>query len=79
MEVKVLGTGCATCQKLYERVQEAIALSGRSVTLTKVKSLPGMMAYGVMMPPALVVDEQVKCEGRMPSMEEIVGWIASGS
>ena len=33
------------------------------------------MAYPVMTTPALVIDEAVKVSGRMPSREEIVGWL----
>jgi hypothetical protein len=30
------------------------------------------MAYGVMSTPALVVDEQLRLAGRVPSMDEVV-------
>ena len=33
------------------------------------------MAYPVMTTPALVIDEVVKVAGRMPSREEIAGWL----
>jgi len=35
------------------------------------------MKYGVMMTPALVVDEEVKSSGRIPAPSEIVSWITS--
>jgi len=33
------------------------------------------MTYGVMTTPGLVVDGQVKIAGKMPTEEQILGWI----
>jgi hypothetical protein len=33
------------------------------------------MGYGVMVTPALVIDETVKVTGRIPSKDEIKNWI----
>jgi hypothetical protein len=35
------------------------------------------MKYGVMMTPALVIDEEVKSSGRIPPSAEIVSWIST--
>ena len=75
MDVKVLGTGCAKCKKLYAEAEKAIAQSGVSATLTKIEKLDEIMAFGVMMTPALVVDGEVKCSGRIPGTAEIAGWL----
>ena len=37
-----------------------------------------LMAYPVMTTPALVIDEEVKISGRMPSKDEIAGWLKPG-
>jgi small redox-active disulfide protein 2 len=75
MKIKVLGTGCAKCRKLYAEVEKAIATSGKPVELEKVEKIDEIMTYGVMMTPALVVGEEVKSSGRIPSTSEIVAWI----
>ncbi len=36
------------------------------------------MAYPIMTTPALVVDEQVKCSGRIPSKDELRSWLSYG-
>ena len=33
MEIKVLGSGCATCHKLYESVKQAVAELGADLAL----------------------------------------------
>jgi small redox-active disulfide protein 2 len=79
MRIKVLGTGCAKCKKLYAEAEKAIASSGKTVELEKVEQIDEIMKYGVMMTPALVVDEEVKSSGRIPAPSEIVAWISAGA
>jgi len=71
MIIKVLGTGCANCKKLEVQTKEAIKQLGIDAVFEKVENLQEIMAYGVMKTPALVVDEQVKVMGRVPSIEDI--------
>jgi small redox-active disulfide protein 2 len=75
MEIKVLGTGCAKCKKLYEEAQKAITESGVAADLGKVEKLDEIASYGVMMTPSLVIDGEVKSAGRLPKSSEIAGWI----
>jgi small redox-active disulfide protein 2 len=79
MKVKVLGTGCPKCKSLYAEAQKAISESGVSVELEKVENIDDIVGYGVMMTPALVVDEEVKASGRIAKASEIVSWIKEKS
>lgn len=79
MKLKVLGTGCMKCKKLYAEAEKAIAASGVAVELEKVERIDEIMKYAVMMTPALVVDEEVKSSGRIPPSAEIAAWIASAA
>lgn len=79
MKIKILGTGCAKCKKLYAEAEKAIASSGKAVELEKVEQIDEIMKYGVMMTPALVVNEEVKSTGRIPATSEIVSWISAGA
>jgi small redox-active disulfide protein 2 len=75
MHVKVLGPGCAKCQRLYNEAERAVAESGIDITLEKVEDVESIMDYGIMMTPAIVVDEQVKASGRVPPASEIALWL----
>ena len=79
MEVKVLGPGCAKCQKLYDDVERAIAELGVEASVTKVDKLADIMAYKVLMTPALVIDGQVKVAGRIPDRAELAGWLTTAA
>jgi len=75
MKIEVLGTGCAKCNELETKVKEAVARSGRFVQIEKVTDLQKIMGYGVMSTPGLVIDGKVVSTGRVPSPEELSGWI----
>jgi small redox-active disulfide protein 2 len=79
VNIKVLGTGCAKCKKLYAETEKAIAVSGQTPTLEKVEKIDEIMKYGVLVTPALVVDGEVKASGRIPSTAEIAGWIGAAA
>ena len=63
MEIKVLGTGCATCKALYNTVQEVVKDLGIEATVIKEEDLLKIMGYNVLSLPALVVDEKVMAKG----------------
>ncbi|MBK6846320.1 MAG: TM0996/MTH895 family glutaredoxin-like protein [Proteobacteria bacterium] len=79
MDVKVLGTGCAKCKKLYAEVEKAVAQSGLSASLEKVEKLDEIMKFGVMTTPALVIDGEVKCSGRVAPVPEIISWLSTAA
>lgn len=71
MEIKVLGTGCARCHELDKVVRKAVEELGLDASVEKVEDLAGIMSYGVMSTPALVVDGVVRLAGRVPSVAEM--------
>jgi small redox-active disulfide protein 2 len=75
MEIKVLGMGCARCHDLEKRVRKALAETGRPADVEKIEDIQKIMTYQVMATPGLVIDGVVKSAGRLPSVEEIKGWI----
>lgn len=79
MKIQVLGTGCAKCQKLYAEVQEAIEQAGASAELSKVETLEEIVTFGVAFTPGLVIDGEVKSQGKLPSLAQIVSWITEAA
>lgn len=75
MLIKILGSGCAKCNRLEQLTREAVAELGIEAQFEHVRDMDKIMAYPVMTTPALVVDEVVKVSGRIPSREEIIDWL----
>jgi len=73
--IKILGRGCANCDRLEQLARAAVAEAGVEAELVKVKEFPEIAAYGVMSTPGLVINEKVVCSGRVPTQENIVAWL----
>jgi len=69
--LQILGTGCPKCKKLAENTEAAAKALGLDYQLEKVTDIRQIMAFGVMVTPALVVDGQVKVAGKVPSVEDL--------
>jgi small redox-active disulfide protein 2 len=79
MEIKVLGPGCQRCKALYAETEKALKLSGVEASVTKVEDMKAIMGYRIMITPALVIDGEVKCAGRIPTIAEISSWIMTAA
>ena len=75
MLIKILGTGCAKCQRLEQLTREVVAELGVEAGFEHVRDMKEIMAYPITTTPALVIDEEVMVFGRMPSKDEIAGWL----
>ncbi|GBC60009.1 glutaredoxin [Desulfonema ishimotonii] len=75
MDIKVLGPGCAKCEKTEKIVKDVIADAGADATVEKVTDMMQIAAYGVFSTPAVIVDGEVKCSGKVPKKDEIRSWL----
>ena len=75
-QIKVLGPGCRRCEQLAAATKEAADQLGIEYELEKVKDVAKLADYGVMMTPGLVVDGEVKSQGKVLSLEEIKALLA---
>ncbi|MEQ8477796.1 thioredoxin family protein [Fulvivirga sp.] len=70
--IKILGTGCARCQSLTGLVKDVVSENHIDATIEKVEDIEEIMKFNVMATPALVIDNEIKTKGRIPSKEEIL-------
>ena len=71
MKIQILGTGCAKCNALTMVTEKAAQSIGLPYELEKVTDLKQIMAFGVMLTPALVVDGKVRVAGKVPNLNEL--------
>ena len=72
LQIKVLGSGCANCQKLERETRTALDNATIEYELTKVTDYADIASYGVMRTPALVINEEVVSIGKIPKQDKIV-------
>jgi small redox-active disulfide protein 2 len=71
MQILVIGPGCAKCKTLVQFTEQAVKELGVAAKINKVTDLKQIIALGVMMTPALVVNGTVKVMGKVPTMPEL--------
>jgi small redox-active disulfide protein 2 len=77
MEIKVLGPGCPRCETTKKHVEEAVAESNVDAKITKITDTMEIAKHGVFGTPAVIIDGEVKSVGKIPTKEEIKGWIGN--
>ena len=75
MEIKVLGPGCAKCEKTYDIVKEALGETGGDAAIVKVTDTMEIAKHGVFGTPAVIVDGKVKCVGKIPDKKDVLKWL----
>ncbi len=75
MLIKVCGPGCASCDKTQKIVEAAVAAKGIGAAIVKVKDFQEIAQLGVFSTPAVVINGEVKCVGRVPKQSEVEAWL----
>jgi len=81
MKIEVIGLEppCEWCTQLLENVREALALSKVEATVVKQWTLSQEVRdkYGLLLSPALVIDGMVVSQGKVFSVEKLVGLLGA--
>lgn len=75
MEIRILGPGCPRCDEVEKRTMKALAELNVAADVQKITDIKKIAEYKIFGTPGLVINEKVKCTGRIPSPEEIKNWI----
>ena len=77
MEIKVCGPECASCTKAVNIIEETVMEMGLSVQIDKITGYSKMVKLGVLSTPAIIIDGDIKCAGKIPTKNEVLKWINS--
>jgi small redox-active disulfide protein 2 len=75
-KIEVLGPGCVKCVKLAENVAQALTEAGAEAEVTKVQDMFEIMQRGCNRTPGIIIDGQLKLQGRIATVKEIKEWLA---
>jgi small redox-active disulfide protein 2 len=70
MEIKVLGSGCANCKKLYDNVSLAVNEMALDAQLLYVTDMKSIAQSGLLRTPGLIIDNVIISYGRVLTVEE---------
>lgn len=76
MKIEILGTGCAKCKGLYERVKKVVEETQSTATISKIEDITEILKFGVMTTPAMVIDGKIIAQGNIPEESDIKKWLS---
>ncbi len=79
IDIKVLGPGCPQCDRLEQALMEVVAETGINAGIQHIRDVKEIARYGVMGTPALIINGDVKCVGRVPPKSQLIGWLKDAS
>lgn len=71
ISIQVLGSGCATCKRLYEITEKAVSELGLGVKVEYLTDIQKIISMGVMQSPVLAVNGKPVMVGFTPDLEKI--------
>lgn len=73
--IKILGPGCPSCDRLEQTVMEVLVELGLPAEVEHVRDLKEITSLGVFGTPALLINEEVKAVGQIPTRETLKKWL----
>lgn len=71
MVIKVLGSGCANCKRLYEYTKEAVKELNVDAEVIYVTDMVAIAEANLLRTPGLMIDGKIVSYGRVPNFYEI--------
>lgn len=74
-DIKVLGSGCKTCQMTAELLKSEAEKLGVAVSIEKITDYAAIAGYGIASTPGVVVDGKVVHAGGLPKADAVDTWL----
>jgi len=75
MKIEVLGPGCHKCHNTEENVKKALVELNKTAQVIKVSDINAMIEKGIIQTPALIINDKIMIQGKIPTVEQIKQFI----
>lgn len=75
LKIRILGPGCVSCNRLGSLLYEILQQMDVAADVEQVHDLDEIWRHGVTKTPALIINDQVKSAGRIPTRAEVEQWL----
>jgi hypothetical protein len=75
LEIVILGTGCFSCNQLEKDIFTLLSETGIKAAFSHITDTSIILQYGILCPPALIIDGKVKSKGTIPPKSMINKWL----
>lgn len=75
LKIRVLGSGCAKCEKTALLIEEVAEQLGVAIRLEKQSDPELLLRFGVMRTPAVVINDELVHSGSIPTHGSVESWL----
>lgn len=75
MKIEVFGPGCPKCANTEAVIKAVLAELGCQAEVVKISDIAAIVDRGVMFTPAVMIDGKKVCEGKVPTVDMVKGWL----
>lgn len=75
LNIKVVGSGCANCNKLEQLCREVVKENNIQAEIEKVTDFNVFADLGIMLTPGLLLNDKVLSSGKLPAKGTLENWI----
>ncbi len=75
MKIEILGPGCPKCHNTEENVKKALSELNKTAEVIKVSDINSIIDKGIMQTPALIINDKIVVQGKIPTVEQIKQFI----
>ncbi len=79
LRIKVLGPGCANCDRLEALCREVVSEKNFEAQIEKITDINKFADYGLLITPGLVINEKLVSSGKIPTKLSLSQWFADAS
>jgi len=79
MKIEIFGSDCARCKDTEKRINEAINYLALKAEVIKVTDVKMIAEKGILQPPGVSINGELKCSGRIPEVRELHNWITTAA
>lgn len=78
LEIKVLGPGCAQCDRLERELIQVMDETGIMADMQHIRDIKEIGTYGVTGTPTLIINGKIKSIGQVPPKSKLIKWLKEG-
>jgi small redox-active disulfide protein 2 len=75
LNIKVVGGGCANCNKLAALCEEVVSEQNLEANIDKVTDINTFADLGIFKTPGLLVNDAVLSQGKIPAKSSLEDWL----
>ncbi len=75
MVIRIFGSSCISCNKLQTMMIQVLDQTKMAADIEQIHEPDEIGRHGILQTPALIINDELKCQGRMPTLAQVEQWV----